>query len=184
MATEKDNASTDAKAQVEKLNRENLHELSQDENEAAADEQDLQKKLDDTEDQYLRAAAEIKNMNARFKREQEQTAKYSGQKLATAILPVADNLERALQTEPTDDSSKQLHKGVEMIYQHLVQALKDNNVTAIDAAGVKFDPKIHQAVQTVPADKDHPADTVTQILQKGYQLKDRVIRPAMVTVAQ
>ncbi|WP_246287362.1 nucleotide exchange factor GrpE [Lacticaseibacillus absianus] len=142
----------------------------------------LLKERDDFEDKYLRAAAEISNMNNRFKKERAQLLKYDGQKLATAVLPVLDNLERALQTEVSDDGAQSLKKGVEMVYTHLDQALKDNAVTEIDASG-KFDPNLHQAVQAVPADADHAKDTVVSVLQKGYMLKDRVIRPAMVVVA-
>ncbi|MEE6740756.1 nucleotide exchange factor GrpE [Lacticaseibacillus paracasei] len=135
-------------------------------------------------DKYLRAAAEIQNMNARFEKEQQKLLKYDGQKLAKAILPVVDNLERALATEAKDDSAVSLKKGVQMVYDHLERALKENGITAIDGAGDKFDPNTQQAVQTVAADDQHPADTVAQVLQKGYYLKDRVLRPAMVVVAK
>ena len=110
--------------------------------------------------------------------------KYDGQKLAKEILPVLDNLERALTVEVTDETGQQLKKGVEMVQQHMVQAIHDNNVTVIDNVGEKFDPTDSQAVQTVPADDDHPSDTVVQVLQKGYKLDDRVLRPAMVVVAK
>jgi molecular chaperone GrpE len=71
-----------------------------------------------------------------------------------------------------------------MVQTDLLKALKENHVAEIEAEGQAFDPNMHQAVQTVPADDDHPADTVVQVLQKGYILKDRVLRPAMVIVAQ
>ncbi|WP_225047462.1 nucleotide exchange factor GrpE [Lacticaseibacillus kribbianus] len=148
----------------------------------AVDVAALQKERDELEDKYLRAAAEISNMNNRFKKERAQLLKYDGQKLAAAVLPVLDNLERALQSEVSEDSAQSLKKGVEMVYTHLETALKDNAVTEI-AATATFDPTLHQAVQTVPADADHPKDTVVQVLQKGYMLKDRVLRPAMVVVA-
>ncbi|WP_461224269.1 nucleotide exchange factor GrpE [Lacticaseibacillus suihuaensis] len=150
--------------------------------EDAIDVPALQKERDELEDKYLRAAAEISNMNNRFKKERAQLLKYDGQKLAAAVLPVLDNLERALQTPVDADSAQSLKKGVEMVYSHLETALKDNAVTEIDASA-KFDPTLHQAVQTVPADDDHPKDSVVQVLQKGYMLKDRVLRPAMVVVA-
>ncbi|WP_119317980.1 nucleotide exchange factor GrpE [Companilactobacillus formosensis] len=145
---------------------------------------DLTAKNADLEDKFLRSQAEIQNMNNRHKKEVAGMLKYDGQKLATEILPVLDNLERALNVEATDDSSKQLKKGIEMVQQHMVKALEDNHVKAIDNAGEKFDPAVAQAVQTVPADDDHKKDTVVQVLQKGYKLEDRVLRPAMVVVAQ
>lgn len=145
---------------------------------------DLQKKNDELEDKYICSEAEIQNMATRQKKEVAGLLKYDGQKLAKEILPVLDNLERALTVEVSDDTGKQLKKGVEMVQQHMVTAINDNGVTEINSVGEKFDPNFNQAVQTVPADKDHPADTVVQVLQKGYQLHDRVLRPAMVVVAK
>ncbi|KRO25694.1 nucleotide exchange factor GrpE [Lactiplantibacillus fabifermentans] len=145
---------------------------------------DLQKQLDAKDDQLLRTQAELVNMQNRFKKEQAAIIKYDGQTLAKDVLPVLDNLERALAAEASDEAASQLKKGVEMVYGHLQEALKKNNVTEVKAAGEKFDPNVAQAVQTVPADDDHPADTVVQVLQKGYLFKDRTLRPAMVIVAQ
>lgn len=145
---------------------------------------DLKAKNEELEDKFLRSQAEIQNMNNRHKKEVSGILKYDGQKLATEILPVLDNLERALTVEVDDDAGKQLKKGIEMVQQHMVKALKDNKVTVIDGVGDKFDPTDSQAVQTVPADDDHPKDTIVQVLQKGYKLEDRVLRPAMVVVAQ
>nr|WP_235808713.1 nucleotide exchange factor GrpE [Lacticaseibacillus camelliae] len=157
-------------------------DLKEEVEDSGVDVEALKKERDELEDKYLRAAAEINNMNKRFNKEREDMAKYDGQKLATAVLPVLDNLERALATEVKDDGAQSLKKGVEMVYSHLDNALKENGVTEIEATG-KFDPNLQQAVQTVPADKDHAKDTVVQVLQKGYKLKDRVLRPAMVVVA-
>ncbi|MFC6181872.1 nucleotide exchange factor GrpE [Lactiplantibacillus daowaiensis] len=145
---------------------------------------DLQKQVDQKDDQMLRAQAELVNMQNRFKKEQASIIKYDGQSLAKDVLPVLDNLERALATDADDDAAKQLKKGVEMVYGHLQEALKKHSVTEVAAAGETFDPTIHQAVQTVPATDEHPADTVVQVLQKGYLFKDRTLRPAMVVVAQ
>ncbi|KRO26238.1 grpE protein [Pediococcus argentinicus] len=145
---------------------------------------DLQKQLDELNDKYIRAQAEIVNMQRRNEKEQASLIKYDGQKLAKAILPVMDNLERALSIEVHDENGEQLKKGIEMVQSHLASALKENSVTEIEAENAKFDPNEHQAVQTVAADDDHPADTVVQVLQKGYKLKDRVLRPTMVVVAQ
>ena len=145
---------------------------------------DLKAQLDDKDDQLLRAQAEIVNMQNRNKKEQAALLKYDGQALAKDVLPVLDNLERALATQADDEAAQQLKKGVEMVYGHLQDALKKHGVTEVAAAGEKFDPNVHQAVQTVPVDDDHPADTVVQVLQRGYLLKDRTLRPAMVVVAQ
>ena len=136
---------------------------------------DLQKQLDELNDKYIRAQAEIVNMQRRNEKEQASLIKYDGQKLAKAILPVMDNLERALSIEVHDENGEQLKKGIEMVQSHLAAALKENSVIEIEAENAKFDPNEHQAVQTVAADDDHPADTVVQVLQKGYKLKDRVL---------
>lgn len=145
---------------------------------------DLKAKNSELEDNLLRTQAEIQNMNKRHSKEVAGILKYDGQKLATEVLPVLDNLERALDVKADDDASKQLKKGIEMVHQHMVKALEDNHVTVIDNAGEKFDPTFSQAVQTVPADDKNKKDTVVQVLQKGYKLEDRVLRPAMVVVAQ
>lgn len=144
----------------------------------------LRAKNDHLDDQFLRAQAEIRNMSNRNKKEREQILKYDGQRLAKDILPVLDNLQRALEVEVTDEGGQQLKKGIEMVHQAMRKALKDNNITEIVALNEKFDPNLHQAVQTVPKQPDQDADTVVQVLQHGYMLKDRVLRPAMVIVAQ
>lgn len=145
---------------------------------------ELEKKLDETEDKYLRAQAEIANMQTRYKKEQERLLKYQGQSIAKAILPAVDNLQRALQIEVVDENSKQLKKGVEMVANDIQNALSSNDVVQMDALNQKFDPKFHQAVKTVPVEKGQESDTVVQVYQEGYMLKDRVLRPAMVVVAQ
>lgn len=145
---------------------------------------DLQKQLDDKDNQFLRAEAEIQNMTKRFDKERSQMAKYDGQSLATSILPVLDNLKRALAIEVSDENGKQLKKGIQMVHDHLEKAMQDHGITEVEALGKEFDPNTQQAVQTVPASGDQKADTVVKVLQAGYVLKDRVLRPAMVVVAQ
>lgn len=145
---------------------------------------DLKDKNKDLEDKYLRSEAKIQNMQNRYTKERAQLIKYESQSLAKDILPAMDNLERALSVEADDDVSKQLKKGVQMTLDALVKAMKDHGVVEIEADGVKFDPTLHQAVQTVAAENDDQKDHVVQVLQKGYQYKDRTLRPAMVVVAQ
>lgn len=171
---------TDAKADTDSAKKKQAEKVDPKDKEIA----DLKKKNSDLEDNLLRSQAEMQNMNKRHSKEVADILKYDGQKLATEILPVLDNLERALSVEADDDASKQLKKGIEMVQEHLVKAVEANHVTAIDNVGEKFDPTSSQAVQTVPADDKHAKDTVVQVLQKGYKLEDRVLRPAMVVVAQ
>lgn len=144
---------------------------------------ELTAKIDELENKYLRAEAEIQNIQSHAKKEQADLIKYGVQPLAKDILPIIDNLERALQVEVSDESGEQLKKGVSMVSDHLISAMKDNGVELLDVLDKPFDPQFSQAIQTVPADDDHPADTVVSVLQAGYKLKDRVLRPAMVVVA-
>lgn len=83
-----------------------------------------------------------------------------------------------------DDQGASLKKGVEMVLESLKQALKEEGIEKIPAKGEAFDPNLHQAVQTVPATEELPADTIVEVLQEGYKLHDRVLRPTMVIVAQ
>ena len=145
---------------------------------------ELTKKNKDLEDRYLRSEAEIQNMQNRYSKERAQLIKYQSQDLARDILPAMDNLERALAVKADDDASKQLKKGVEMTLEALVKSMKENGIVEIEADGRKFDPTLHQAVQTVAAENDDQKDTVVQVLQKGYKYKDRTLRPAMVVEAQ
>ena len=146
--------------------------------------EDLTNKFSEMEDKFLRARAEIANMSNRNKNEREQLIRYRSQDLGKKLLPAIDNLERALATEVTDDQSASLKKGVEMVLESLTVALKEEGITEIKAEGETFDPNLHQAVQTVPAEDDVAPETIVNVLQKGYQLHDRVLRPAMVVVAQ
>lgn len=144
----------------------------------------LKERNKELEDKYLRSEAEIQNMQNRYAKERAQLIKYESQSLAKDVLPAMDNLERALSVKADDDASKQLQKGVQMTLDLLIKSMKDHGITEIEAEDVKFDPTLHQAVQTVAAENDDQKDQVVQVLQKGYKYKDRTLRPAMVVVAQ
>lgn len=144
----------------------------------------LTEKNKELEDKYLRSEAENQNMQNRYSKERAQLIKYESQNLAKDVLPAMDNLERALAVKADDEAALQLQKGVQMTLDALVRAMNDHGITEIKAEGEKFDPNLHQAVQTVAAENDDQKDHVVQVLQKGYQYKDRTLRPAMVVVAQ
>ena len=135
-------------------------------------------RAEDFENKYLRAHAEMQNIQRRANEERQQLQKYRSQDLAKAILPSLDNLERALTVEGLTDDVK---KGLEMVQESLIHALKEEGIEEIPADG-EFDHNHHMAIQTVPADDEHPADTIAQVFQKGYKLHERVLRPAMVVV--
>lgn len=138
---------------------------------------ELEAKVEDLENKYLRAHAEMQNIQRRATEERQQLQKYRSQDLAKKVLPALDNLERALAVEGLTEDVK---KGIEMTRDSLLQALKEEGVEEV--AVETFDPNYHMAVQTLPADDDHPADTIAEVFQKGYQLHDRLLRPAMVVV--
>jgi molecular chaperone GrpE len=144
---------------------------------------ELQAKLDETENKMLRAQADFDNFRRRSRLDQEAAQKYRAQSLVTEIIPALDNFERALQIEADNDQTKSLLQGVNMVYNQLVQALQSEGVEAIKAVGEQFDPHLHQAVMQVE-DENFDSNTVVEELQKGYILKDRVIRPSMVKVNQ
>lgn len=140
--------------------------------------------FDAMEDKFLRASAEIANITSRNRNERELLQKYRSQDLGKKVLPAIDNLERAMAAEVTDEQSQSLKKGVEMVLESLRHALKEEGIEEIPAKGEAFDPALHQAVQTIPATEYQEADTIVEVLQKGYRLHDRVLRPSMVIVAQ
>ncbi len=146
--------------------------------------EDLKKQVDQMEDKFLRASAEIANITSRNRNERELLQKYRSQDLAKKVLPALDNLERAMAIEAKDEHSQNLKKGVEMVLESLRHALKEEGIEEIPAKGETFDPTLHQAVQTMPAQEGQEADTIVEELQKGYKLYDRVLRPSMVIVAQ
>lgn len=145
---------------------------------------ELEAKNDALEDQVLRLQAEIANMKRTNAKDRQDLAKYRSQKLATSMLEVVDNLERALQSETNSDDAKALKKGVEMVLSQLQNAFESENIKVIDPMGEKFDPNFHQAVSMMEAEEGQDSDVVINVLQKGYLLHERVIRPAMVIVSQ
>ncbi|MER1986087.1 MAG: nucleotide exchange factor GrpE [Solibacillus sp.] len=154
-------------------------EVIVDENEAKIKE--LEAKIADDEARYLRLRADYDNLARRTRLDREAAEKYRAQNLLTELLPVLDNLDRALKVEVTSEEAISLYKGVDMVYQQLVAATAKEGLEVIAAEGEAFDPNIHQAVMQ-EQDSEKEAGTVLRELQKGYQLKDRVLRPAMVSV--
>ncbi|PGT82910.1 MULTISPECIES: nucleotide exchange factor GrpE [Bacillaceae] len=151
--------------------------------ESAAKIAALQAQLDETENKMLRAQADFDNFRRRARLDQEAAQKYRAQSLVSEILPALDNFERALQIEASNDQTKSLLQGMNMVYNQLVQALQNEGVETIKSVGEQFDPHLHQAVMQVE-DENYDSNSVIEELQKGYKLKDRVIRPAMVKVNQ
>lgn len=141
----------------------------------------LEEDLKASEDKYLRLYAEFENFKKRKNQEILTNNTYKSQKIISEILPSLDNLERALALIEETGENSALLKGVQMVYEALQVALKNEGVTVIEPNGEQFDPNFHQAVMQ-DSDSEKESGIVLETFQKGYQLKDRVIRPAMVKV--
>jgi len=140
----------------------------------------LQAKSADLADQYLRAKADAENARRRAEEEISKARKFGVESFAESLLPVADSLEAGLVIK--DATPEQIREGAQATLRQLLAALERNKVLAIaPAPGSKFDPHQHQAISVVPSDLD--ANTVVSVLQKGYLIADRVLRPALVTVS-
>ncbi|WP_370876151.1 nucleotide exchange factor GrpE [Neobacillus ginsengisoli] len=145
--------------------------------------QTLKNKLEEADNRYLRLQADFDNFRRRTRLDSEASEKYRAQKLITDLLPALDNFERALKMEVENEHTKALLQGMEMVYRGLLEALKKEGVEAIEAVNKEFDPHLHQAVMQAE-DENYASNIVIEEFQKGYLLKDRVIRPSMVKVSQ
>ncbi|MGM0874325.1 MAG: nucleotide exchange factor GrpE [Bacillota bacterium] len=174
-----------AEADVEIVNTDDviIEDASEAGDESGEEIAQLQAKLDETENKMLRAQADFDNFRRRSRLDQEAAQKYRAQSLVSEIIPALDNFERALQIEADNDQTKSLLQGMNMVYNQLVQALQNEGVEPFNSVGEQFDPHLHQAVMQVD-DENFESNTVVEELQKGYKLKDRIIRPAMVKVNQ
>jgi molecular chaperone GrpE len=144
----------------------------------------LQQALEAAREQELRAMAEAQNLRRRAERDIEAAHKFALEKFVAALLPVVDNLERALAAiDHDDDKSRALGEGVELTHKALLDVLRQHQVEVNDPAGSGFDPDLHEAVAMVPH-PELPANTVVEVLQRGYTLNGRLVRPAMVVVSQ
>ncbi|HLR16185.1 MAG TPA: nucleotide exchange factor GrpE [Bacillota bacterium] len=155
-----------------------------DESEDTSEESEELKKAIEEKDEYynhmLRLQAEYDNFKKRTQKERIAERKYKAQDLATELLPVLDNFERALQVEETEET-KGLIQGITMVYNQFKEAFTSQGVKEVETVGATFDPNLHHAVMQVE-EEGKDKDEVVEELQKGYILNDRVIRPAMVKV--
>ena len=140
-------------------------------------------KEEDPNDKYVRLYAEFQNYRKRTDKEKSDIYAFANEKFALGLLDVIDNFERAM--EHTEDSSDpKLAEGMQLILKQLQGVLEKNNVEEIEALGKPFDPNYHNAVMTEAAEEGTEPNTVTKVLQKGYMLNKKVIRPSMVAVSQ
>lgn len=153
---------------------------AQDQNEALA------KSLQETKEQLLRALAETDNLRKRAQKEKEETAQYAITKFARDLLGVADNLNRAIEsltTTPTPPENDAFVEGVKITEKELLKVFEQYKIKQIEALGQPFNPHFHQAMFEQET-TDHPAGTVMTLIQTGYTISDRLLRPALVGVAK
>lgn len=135
-------------------------------------------------DKFVRTQAELENLKRRSEKDLQNAHKFGLEKFARELLPVADSLELGLSVETSDNpEADKLREGMELTLKQLMASLEKFNVTPVDPVGQKFNPELHQAMATQPTDEAEP-NTVIKVYQKGYLLNDRLLRPAMVVVAQ
>lgn len=146
--------------------------------------EEANKALADAQEETLRARAEVQNMRRRCDNEIEKASKYAITQFANSLLPVIEPIEKALQfADRENEATKNIVQGVELTYKLLMKALNENHLNEVNPEGEVFDPNLHHAIQMVETDQV-PANHIVAVLQKGYVLNGRVLRPAMVTVSK
>ena len=145
--------------------------------------QEKEKEAKDHYDRYLRLSAEMENFKKRMEKEKGETYKFANENLLKDLLPILDNLERAMEHGQETENSKALLEGVEMIHKGFLTVLEKYGVTRVEALGEEFDPNQHEAVM-VQEEAGRPPGLVIAQLQKGYRLHNRLVRPAMVVVSK
>ena len=184
---QQEGAEADAISDKDQVNAEIEAELL-DEIESSEEQQPVSEQLLEqvasAKDQVLRVQAEMQNVRRRAERDVENAHKYALDKFTADLLPVVDNLERALATiDSADEAQKGVSEGLELTLKSFMEVLSRHKIEAIDPAGEPFDADLHQAVSMVP-NPDLEPNTVMDVFQKGYTLNGRLVRPAMVVVSQ
>ncbi|KRG10304.1 nucleotide exchange factor GrpE [Staphylococcus sp. NAM3COL9] len=177
------NTDETTEASQDNLQENDSQETSEDVDPKDEEIQQLKQDVQENEEKYLRLYAEFENYKRRIQNENQTMKAYKAQDVLNDILPTIDNIERALQIEGENEQFQSLKKGVEMIHESLINALKENGLELIETEGHQFDPNFHQAV-VQDDNPDFESGEITQELQKGYKLKERVLRPSMVKVNQ
>jgi|TARA_X000000950_G_scaffold70641_5_gene87683 molecular chaperone GrpE len=185
------NIMSDNKDEIKKENQNKVEENSKDEDhltEAKENlEDNIEDKLNDLNDKYLRLLAENQNLRKNHEQEKEDILKYGSFSFAQQILGLTDNLDRAFQIFKNDekfktDEFKNILSGIEMIEKELQSTLEKSSIKYIDCLDKPFDPNLHQAIGEKESDKS--PGTVVEEMQKGYQMHDRLLRPSMVYVSK
>ena len=184
LATETQGSAEPSKEEINaEIEAELLDEMDSAQEQPPASEE-LLEQVAKANDQVLRVQAEMQNVRRRAERDVENAHKFALDKFAADLLPVVDNLERALAAiESSDEGQKAVAEGLELTLKSFIEVLARFKIQAIDPAGQPFDAELHQAVSMVP-NPDLEPNTVMDVFQKGYTLNGRLVRPAMVVVSQ
>lgn len=169
----------DNNIETEQISQDNLCDNNEENIEEILKTKD--KDIEELNNQLLRLQADFVNFRKRTEKEKESTVIYALESFICNLLPVIDNFQRAIESEEEHENS--FFKGVEMIYQQLIKVFEDNGVKEIKSQGEEFDPNLHHAVFAEES-SEFDSGKVIEVLQKGYMLKDKVIRPSMVKVAK
>ncbi|WP_342552125.1 nucleotide exchange factor GrpE [Paenibacillus sp. FSL R7-0652] len=165
------NEAAAAEAQAEEITDQEQAELAR-----------LKTEAEENQQRFVRAQADFDNFRRRTQKEKEELAKYASMKLVTELVPVLDNFERAMATVPEGTETESFAKGIQMILRQLETVLTNEGLTPMEAVGQPFNPEFHQAIMQVESE-EHEEGIVVEEVQKGYMLKDKVLRPAMVKVS-
>jgi molecular chaperone GrpE len=169
-------------AQTEETPQEEAEALTP-EQQMAKDLEEAQAAIADAKDKYLRLSAEFDNYRKRTLKEKAELIKNGAEKTLTAILPVLDDLERAVKT-PATDETKAMHEGIELIFNKFTKVLAQEGLQKIETEGKAFDTDFHEAIALIPAQSEEQKNQILDCVQTGYTLNEKVIRHAKVVVAQ
>lgn len=174
---------TEGTNSAENAGEEKEAELSEEEK-AAKELEETKQALEDYKDKYLRLSAEFDNYRKRTMKEKAELIKNGGEKAISAILPILDDLERALQNMQKADDVKAMYEGIDLIHQKFLKNLGHEGLEKMNPVGEAFDTDFHEAIALVPAQEEAQKGKILDCVQTGYKLNDKVIRHAKVVVAQ
>lgn len=183
--------STEKERKEEELNKKAQPDTSQSPEDSAPGNNDLEKqleeaniKIEELQDKYLRLSAEFDNYRKRTMKEKAELIMNGGEKVISSILPVLDDLQRAIQTMKTSDDVKAMREGIELIYSKFINILNQNGLTKIETENKDFNTDYHEAIATIPAPSEEQKGKILDCVQPGYTLNDKVIRHAKVVVGE
>ena len=191
MKKEEVEAAEEEKAEETEVTEETVADEKEDQKDEKEDQKDekedqiriLQEEADKWKNEYYKVFADMENVKRRMQNEHANSLKFMTQSIVEQMLPIVDNFERSLAVDNPSDELKGFLKGYEMIYKQILALLENQGVKVIETEGKEFDPNYHQAVMTV-SDENFKPGMIVEELQKGYMLKDRVIRASLVKVSE